>query len=82
MLLLAASHIKFVQSIQLQLQYSSLLSAKIIQKHANTHYSSIFEYILFIFLMHSKVIKYFNNISCTYTFLKFIHNTLLSNKSL
>ena len=33
MLLLAASHIKFIQSIQLQLQYSSFLSAKIIQKH-------------------------------------------------
>ena len=31
MLLLAAGHIKFIQSIQLQLQYSSFLSAKSIQ---------------------------------------------------
>ena len=31
MLLLAASHIKFTQSIQLQLQHSSFPSAKIIQ---------------------------------------------------
>ena len=31
MLLLAAGHIKFVYNIQLQLQHSSFLSAKIIQ---------------------------------------------------
>ena len=53
MLLLAAGHIKFIKSIQLQ--YSSFLSAKIIQKHTNTYYSGIFKYILFIFILHSKV---------------------------
>ena len=68
MLLLAAGHIKCVQCIQMQLQYSSFLSAKIIQKHTNAYYSSIFQYILFIFIMHLKVIKYFSNISCTCTF--------------
>ena len=68
MLLLAASHIKFMQSIQLQLQYSSFLSAKIIQKHIDIYYSSIFKYILFIFIVHSKVIDYCNIISCTCTF--------------
>ena len=41
MLLLAASHIKSIQSIQLKLQYSSFLSAKIIQKHIDTYYSSL-----------------------------------------
>ena len=66
MLLLAAGHIKFIQSIQLQ--YSSFLSAKIIQKHIDIYYSSIFKYILFIFIMHSKVIDYCNIISCTCTF--------------
>ena len=45
--------------MQLQLQYSSFLSAKVIQKHTDTYYSSIFKYILFIFIMHSKVIKTF-----------------------
>ena len=40
MFLLAASHIKFVYNIQLQLQHSSFLSAKIIQKHIDTYYSS------------------------------------------
>ena len=39
----------------MQLQYSSFLSAKIIQKHTNTYYSGIFKYILFIFIMRSKV---------------------------
>ena len=39
MLLLAAGHIKFIQSIQLQ--YSSFLSAKIIHKHIDTYYSNI-----------------------------------------
>ena len=39
----------------MQLQYSSFLSAKIIQKHTNTYYSGIFKYISFIFIMHSKV---------------------------
>ena len=68
MLLLAAGHIKFIESIQLQLQYSSFLSAKVIQKHTDAYYSSIFKYILFICIMHSKVIQYFNNISCTCTF--------------
>ena len=68
MLLLAAGHIKFIQSIQLQLQYSSFLSAKIIQKHIDTYYSNIFKYILFIFIMHSKIIDYCNIISCTCTF--------------
>ena len=52
MLLLAASHIKFVYNIQLQLQHSSFLSAKIIPKNIDTYYSSIFKYILFIFIMH------------------------------
>ena len=66
MLLLAAGHIKFIKSIQLQ--YSSVLSAKAIQKHTDTYYSGIFKYILFIFIMCSKVIKYFSNISCTCTF--------------
>ena len=68
MLLLAAGHIKFVYNIQLQLQHSSFLSAKIIQKHMDTYYSSIFKYILFIFIMRSNVIVYYNNISCTCTF--------------
>ena len=68
MLLLAAGHIELILSIQLQLQYSSFLSAKVIQKHTDTYYSSIFKYILFIFIMCSKVIKYFSNISCTCTF--------------
>ena len=53
MLLLAAGHIKFIYNIQLQLQDSSFLSAKIIQKHVDTYYSSIFKYILFIFIMRS-----------------------------
>ena len=66
--LLAASHIKFVYNIQLQLQHSSFLSAKIIQKHTDTHYSSVFKCILFIFIMRSKVIEYYNDISCTCTF--------------
>ena len=68
MLLLAAGHIKFIKSIQVQLQYSSFLSAKVIQKHTDTYYSIIFKYILFIFIMHSKVIKYFSNISYTCAF--------------
>ena len=42
MLLLAAGHIKLVYCVQLQLQSSSFLNAKIIQKHTNTYYSSIF----------------------------------------
>ena len=42
MLLLAASHIKFIQCIQLRLHNSSFLNAKIIQKHANTYYSSTY----------------------------------------
>ena len=42
MLLLAAGHIRFVYNIQLQLQYSSFLSAKIIQEHIDTYYSSIY----------------------------------------
>ena len=66
MLLLAAGHIKSYK--QLQLQHSSFLSAKIIQKHTGTYYSSIFKYVLFIFIMRSKVIEYYNNISCTCTF--------------
>ena len=41
MLLLAAGYIKFVYYIQLQLQHSSFLSAKIIQKHIDTYYSGI-----------------------------------------
>ena len=41
MLLLAAGRIKFIYSIQLQLQHSSFLSAKIIQKHIDTYYSSL-----------------------------------------
>ena len=40
MLLLAAGHIKV--HIQLQLSYSSFRSAKVIQKHIDTYYSSIF----------------------------------------
>ena len=36
MLLLAASHVKFVYCIQLQLQYSSFLNTRVIQKHTNT----------------------------------------------
>ena len=52
MLLLAAGHIKFVLCIQLQLQHTRFLNAKIIQKHTNAYYSSIFQYILFIFIMH------------------------------
>ena len=67
MLLLAAGRIKFMYTIQLQLQHSSFLSAKIIQKYVVTYYSSIFEYILFIFIMWSSVIEY-HNISCTCTF--------------
>ena len=51
-----------------QLQYSSFLGTKVIQKHTNTYYPSIVKYILFIFIVHSKVIKYFNDISCTCTF--------------
>ena len=39
--------------MQLQLQYSSFLSAKVIQKHTDTYYSSTYRYIL--------VIQYFNN---------------------
>ena len=66
MLLLAAGHIKFVYNIQLQLQHSRFLSAKIIQKHIDTYYSSIFKCVLFI--MHSKVNEYYNNISSTCTF--------------
>ena len=66
--------------MELQLQYSSFLRAKVIQKHIDTYYSSIFKYILFIFIMYSKVIKYFSNISCTCTFK--IYNTLLISKSL
>ena len=42
MLLLAASHIKFTYCIQLRLHNSSFLSAKIIQKHANTYYLSAY----------------------------------------
>ena len=42
MLLLAAICIKFVYNIQLQLQHSSFLSAKIIQKHKDTYYSSTY----------------------------------------
>ena len=42
MLLLAAGHIEFISCIQLRLYNSSFLSAKIIQKHANTHYSSTY----------------------------------------
>ena len=68
MLLLAAGHIKFIFNVQLQLQYSSFCSAKIIQKHIDTYYSSIFEYILFIFIIHSNIIAYYSNISCTCTF--------------
>ena len=68
MLLLAASHIKFIYSIQLQLQHSSFHSAEIIQKHIGTYYSSIFEYILFIFIIHSNVYVYYSNMSCAYTF--------------
>ena len=68
MLLLAAGHIKFLCKIELQLQHSSFLSAKIIQKHIDTYYSSIFKYILFIFIMRSNVIEYYYNISCTCTF--------------
>ena len=49
MLLLAAGHIKFVSDIQLQLQYSSCLSAKVIQKHTDTYYSS----------------TYYSSLSCT-----------------
>ena len=49
MLLLAAGHEKFIQSIQLELQYSSFLSAKlfkniqihIIQLYSSTYYSSL-----------------------------------------
>ena len=40
MLLLAAGHIKFIDNIQLQ--HSSFLSAKIIQKHIDTYYSSTY----------------------------------------
>ena len=68
MLLLAASLIKFVKSIQSQLQHSSFLSARIIQKHIDTYYWSIFKYILFIFIMQSNIIVYYNSISCTCTF--------------
>ena len=52
MLLLAAGHIKFVCSVQLQFQNTSFRNAKIIQKHRNTYYSSIFQYILFNCIMH------------------------------
>ena len=52
MLLLAASHIQFVYNIQLQFQHSSFHSVKIIQKPIDTYYSGIFEYKLFILIIH------------------------------
>ena len=70
MLLLAAGHIKFMYNIQLQLYHSSFHSAKIIQKHIDTYYSSIFKYILFLFILHSNIITYYSNISCTCTFFR------------
>ena len=61
MLLLAASHIEFIYNLQFQLRHSSFHSAKIIQKHIGTYYSSIFKYILFIFIIHSNIIVYYSN---------------------
>ena len=52
MLLLAAGHIQFVYNIQLLFQHSSFCSVKVIQRHIDTYYSSIFEYKLFILIVH------------------------------
>ena len=52
MLLLAASHMQFVYNIQLQFQHSSFCSANVIKIHTDTHYSSTFEYQLFILIIY------------------------------
>ena len=75
MLLLAASHIKSIQCIQLQLHNSNFRGAKIIQKHMDTYNSSIFEYILFIFIIYWNIIMYYSNMSRALTFyLQYIIN--------
>ena len=72
MLLLAAGHIQFVYSIQLQFKHSSFHSVKIIQRHIDTYYSGIFKYKLFILIIHWNIIACYSDISYTLTF---IHNT-------